>query len=117
MILVDTSVWVDHLRAGDARLAALLEAGGVLMHPFVLGEIACGPLADRARVLRLVRDLPLAAAAAADEAQAFVERHRLHGRGIGYVDLHLLAASALSAAPLWTRDKRLQALASELGLA
>jgi predicted nucleic acid-binding protein len=118
LILVDTSVWVDHLRRGDARLVALLESAAVLMHPFVVGEIACGSLADRKTVLELLRDLPIAAVAEADETLAFVERHRLWGRGIGCVDVHLLASVALtSGATLWTRDKRLRAAAQDLGCA
>ena len=117
MILVDTSVWVDHLRRGDARLAALLESASVLVHPFILGEIACGSLANRKMVLELLQDLPMAAAADADEVLGFIERHKLHGKGIGYVDVHLLASVALTGAKLWTRDKRLRAAAQALGYA
>ncbi len=118
MILVDTSVWVDHLRRGDARLRALLESSRVLSHPFVIGEIACGSLAGRAVVLELLGNLPMAAAADAGEALAFIERQRLHGKGLGYVDVHLLAAVALTpGVRLWTRDKRLHAIGQALGYA
>ena len=118
MILIDTSVWVDHLRRGDARVAELLERGAVLMHPFVIGEIACGSLGDRATILELMQDLPMAVVAESDEVLGFVERHGLHGKGIGYVDAHLLASVALTAATtLWTRDKRLRAAADALACA
>jgi hypothetical protein len=93
LILVDTSVWVDHLRAGDALLAGLLERGAVLMHPYVLGEIACGTLRDRAAILELLQDLPAAVTADTHEVMQFIERHSLHGKRIGYVDVHLLASS------------------------
>lgn len=118
MILVDTSVWVDHLRAGVARLAALLERGAVVVHPFVVGEIACGNLVQRGSVLELLQNLPAAVVAEPTEVLAFVERHRLYGRGVGYVDVHLLASIALTeATALWTRDKRLDAVARSLGYA
>ena len=118
MILVDTSVWVDHLRAGAPALAAALEKGSVLMHPFVLGELACGNLKNRGEVLRLLGDLPEAALATDPEALNYIERRKLMGRGIGYVDVHLLASVALAgAARLWTRDKRLAAVAADLKLA
>ena len=118
MILVDTSVWVDHLRDGAPALAAALEQGSVLMHPFVLGELACGNLKNRGEVLRLLGDLPAAPLATDPEALNYIERRALMGRGIGYVDVHLLAAVALAgAARLWTRDKRLAAVAADLKLA
>jgi predicted nucleic acid-binding protein len=118
LILVDTSVWVDHLRRGDARLVTLLESASALIHPFIIGEIACGNLVDRETVLELLQDLPMATVADADEVLVFIERHRLHGKGIGYVDVHLLAAVALTeGATLWTRDKRLQTAAEILGCA
>jgi len=118
LILVDTSVWVDHLRRGDAQLVELLERGAIAMHPFVVGEIACGSLTDRVSVLELLQDLPMAVVAENDEVLDFLERHRLHGKGIGYVDVHLLTAVALTeGARLWTRDKRLHATAVDLGCA
>ena len=118
MILVDTSVWVDHLRDGAPALAAVLEQGRVLMHPFVLGELACGNLKNRGEVLRLLGDLPAAPLATDPEALDYIERRALMGRGIGYVDVHLLASAALAgAARLWTRDKRLAAVAADLKLA
>ena len=117
MILVDTSVWVDHLRVGDDVLATLLNNSQALMHPFVLGELACGNLRNRERVLRLLKDLPHTALATDDEVLFFIERHALMGRGMGYVDAHLLAAVMLGgAARLWTRDKRLRAVAASLML-
>jgi predicted nucleic acid-binding protein len=118
LILVDTSVWVDHLRQGDAELSAQLQAGRVLIHPFVVGELACGSLAKRTEVLGLLQDLPGATVADEAEVLGFIDRHRLHGRGIGYVDAHLLASTALMlGASLWTRDKRLRLAAQALGLA
>ena len=118
MILVDTSVWVDHLRAGNEGLSTLLNSGQVLMHPFVLGELACGNLRQRAEVLSLLKDLPQASVAHDGEVLFFIERHELMGHGIGYVDAHLMAAVALDGgARLWTRDKRLKALASAHGMA
>lgn len=118
MILVDTSVWIDHLRVGDAALAETLEGGQVLMHPFVLGELACGGLKNRREVLELLGDLPLALAVTDTEALAFIENHALMGRGIGYIDIHLLASTALAdAAVLWTRDQRLAEMAVSLKLA
>ena len=118
MILVDTSVWIDHLRAGDAQLAARLEAGEVCIHPFVLGELACGNLRNRSEVLGLLGRLPAVVAATDAEAMAFIERRALMGRGLGFLDVHLLASVALaSPTRLWTRDKRLAAVATELSLA
>lgn len=118
MILVDISVWVDHLRAGDAALGALLNRSQVLMHPFVLGELACGNLRNRDEVLRLLKDLPQAPVASDEEVLFFVERNALMGRGIGYVDAHLLAAVTLGGSMhLWTRDKRLRSVAESLELA
>lgn len=117
MILVDSSVWVDHLRRGDGGLAALLTATDVLMHPFVIGELACGNLLQREQILRLLKRLPGVAVATEDEVLYFIEQNTLMGRGLGYVDVHLLASVALhGTARLWTRDKRLQAAADSLGL-
>ena len=118
MILVDTSVWIDHLRVGDAELAVLLDRSQVLMHPFVLGELACGHLRNRAEVLALLKDLPQAAIATDEEVMFYIERHTLMGRGIGYVDAHLLAAVTLDGVTrIWTRDKRLRTVADALVLA
>ena len=117
MIIVDTSVWVDHLQRGDAQLVDLLEGNVVLSHAFVIGEIACGSLADRTLTLELLQQLPMAVVAEFDEVLGYIERHNLHGKGVGYVDVHLLASAAISGAQLWTRDKRLRAVARELGYA
>jgi predicted nucleic acid-binding protein len=115
VILVDTSVWIDHLRSGEPLLVAALEGGRVLMHPFVLGELACGNLANRSEVLELLGGLPAAPSATDPEALEFIERRTLMGRGSGYIDVHLLASIALSGdALLWTRDRRLAAVATEL---
>ncbi len=117
MILVDTSVWVDHLRKGDRQLVELLEANAVIMHPFIVGEIACGSLAARDVTLDLLQLLPMATVAEFGEVLAYIERYKLHGKGIGYVDAHLLTSAALGSAKLWTRDKKLQAAARDLGYA
>jgi predicted nucleic acid-binding protein len=114
LILVDTSVWVDHLRRGDAQLADLLKSNAVIMHPFVVGEIACGSLLDRALTLDLLLNLPAALVAEPDEALVYLDQHSLYGKGIGYVDVHLLASAAISGAKFWTRDKRLRMVAQEL---
>ena len=118
MILVDTSVWVDHLRAGDNTLAALLYDGMVLAHPFVTGELALGNLRQRDLTLGALQDLPQASVASDREILHFIGRHALFGLGIGYVDVHLLAAVRLTAgATLWMRDQRLHGIAHRLGLA
>lgn len=115
MILVDTSVRGDHLRRRDTALAVALNANTVAVHPFVTGELACGELKARRQVLSLLASLPRTPPATDDEALYFLEHHRLYGHGLGYIDVHLLAAAALHAdARLWTRDRRLKAVAVEL---
>ncbi len=117
MILVDTSVWVDHLRRGVDELVRLLDGSHALTHPYVVGEIACGNLHNRSEVLSLISNLSRVAVATDEEVLFFIEQHELMGRGIGYIDAHLLAAVSLAApARLWTRDKRLAMLAVETGL-
>lgn len=118
MILVDSSVWIDHLRRADAALVALLNAGDVACHPFIVGEIACGHLRERARVLADLALLPQASTASHGEALALLESHRLAGCGIGWTDVHLLASTVLSPpSSLWSRDRRLQMAAGRLGVA
>jgi hypothetical protein len=118
MILVDSSVWIHHLRAGEPRLVELLNTGRALAHPFVIGELACGNLKNRKTVLSLLQDLPAVPVATDDEVLFFIERHGLMARGMGYVDVHLLSAVSLAGtARLWTRDKRLCAIAESMRLA
>jgi hypothetical protein len=117
VILVDTSVWVDHLRRGNPRLAALLAEGQVLCHPFVVGELACGRLTRRREVLSLFDALPQAPEIAHREALAFVDHHGLSGTGVGWVDVHLLAAASLARGALWTLDRALARVAARLALA
>ena len=117
MILVDSSIWVDHLRSGDPDLVDLLAATQVLAHPFVIGELALGNLRQRDSVLGALRDLPRATVASDDEVLGFIDRHALAGLGIGYIDAHLLASTRLSGANLWTRDKRLHGAATRIGVA
>jgi predicted nucleic acid-binding protein len=118
MILVDTSIWIDHLRSGDTRLADLLDQRQVLAHPFVIGELACGNLRNRDDILKLLNDLPQSPVATPAEALNFIESHQLMGPGVGYIDIHLLAATALAEnAMLWTGDKRLKKVASKMKLA
>jgi predicted nucleic acid-binding protein len=118
MVLVDTSVWVDHLRDNDPCLADLLMRNQVLSHPFVRGELALGNLRQRDVILSALDNLPQALVAFADEVNFFIETHTLFGLGIGLIDAHLLAATQLMGnAKLWTRDKRLLAVAVRLNLA
>jgi predicted nucleic acid-binding protein len=116
-MLVDTSVWVDHLRRRNARLAAALESMPVMTHPFVIGELSCGQLMQRREVLGFLNALPVLPVADHEEVLEFVAAHRFYGRGLGCVDMHLLAAARLAQQPIWTLDKRLAAAAGELGLA
>jgi predicted nucleic acid-binding protein len=116
VILVDTSVWIDHLRRGNARLAGMLHDGVVVSHPFVIGELACGAMRQRSAILSLLSELPVATTATHAEAMAFIEARRLMRRGLGYVDVHLLAAASLDRLPLWTLDKRLSVAAKALGV-
>lgn len=117
MILVDTSVWIDHFRTGDAQLSERLEANQVCTHPLVIGELACGHFKARREIFRLLDDLPAAPVATHVEARELIERHHLMGRGIGFVDVHLLGSTALMGdARLWTRDKQLARVAEEWSL-
>ncbi|MDD2742525.1 MAG: type II toxin-antitoxin system VapC family toxin [Rhodocyclaceae bacterium] len=118
MILVDTSIWIDHLRQRDEYLSALLNQGQVLVHPFVIGELALGNLQNRDAILGALQDLPQTPVATNGEALGFIQANTLFGMGIGYIDAHLLVAVRLApGAMLWTRDKRLLAAATKLGLA
>jgi predicted nucleic acid-binding protein len=118
VILVDTSVWIEHLRVDNEELIALLNGGEVLGHPFVLAELALGSLRQREALLTDLQDLPQAIVASDREVLRLINRQALFGRGIGYVDAHLLAAVLLTAgSKLWTRDRHLQAVAAELDLA
>ena len=116
MILVDSSVWIDHFRASNTRLAALLTAERVASHPFIIGELALGSLRQRTRILQLLNSLPLAQVIEDWQVQDWIERHALYGRGIGYVDVHLLASARIAGMRLWTMDKRLRDVARGLGL-
>lgn len=113
MILVDTSVWIDHLRRRNRALGALLDHAQVICHPFVIGEIALGRLANRPEILRLLSELPSARVVRHEDALALIEARGLAGAGIGWVDVHLLASALVERAPLWTLDRRLAAVASD----
>jgi hypothetical protein len=115
--LVDTSVWVAHLRTGNDRLAELLRAGQVLSHPFVIGELACGNLRNRHEILALLAVLPRVSVADHGEVMTLLESSRLFGQGLGWVDIHLLASTLLSRCTLWTLDRPLQRAAAALKVA
>jgi predicted nucleic acid-binding protein len=117
MVLVDTSVWVAHLRHGVIGLKARLQAGQVCCHPSIIGELACGTLKHRSLILSLLQALPQALAAEHEEVMRFIENYRLMGKGLGYIDMHLLASAMLTKVPLWTLDKKLSAVAGKLALA
>jgi predicted nucleic acid-binding protein len=116
MVIVDTSVWVGHLRTGDAALTCLLEEAEVLSHPVVIGELACGSIGNRKEILSLLDALPKATVADDGEILLFLEQHALHGRGLGYIDVSLLASCFLSGAVLLTKDRRLANTAKKLNI-
>jgi len=116
MVLVDTTVWVAHLRDRNAVLADLLSDGLILMHSFIVGELACGNLKDRAGIISDLIALPAARRAADSDVLQLLEQRKLWGRGLGWVDVHLLASALLSHCRFWTLDKKLGRVASELGL-
>ena len=117
MILADTSIWVDHLTRGDEMMASLLDADAVLMHPFIVGEIALGNLPRRAETLSNLDKLPKAVTVDPAEVISLIERKDIFGTGIGYVDAHLLVATTLTSdLRLWTRDKRLRTVAERLAI-
>jgi predicted nucleic acid-binding protein len=117
MVLVDTSVWVAHLRDNLPGLQTLLKKGEVLCHPFIIGELACGNLKNRREILELLEALPSGEMAEHNEVLKFIEQRRLMGRGLGYVDVHLLASVLLSNCLFWTRDRRLKETAASLHIA
>jgi hypothetical protein len=116
MILVDTPVWVSHLREGDDRLVRLLDEGIVCCHPFVIGELACGNLKNRMEILSLLQALPSAEVADHEEILAFIDSNQLMGKGLAYVDVHLIGSAVLSGITLWTADRRLAKAATSLGV-
>jgi predicted nucleic acid-binding protein len=114
MVLVDTSVWIDHLRKGNPRLEALLGEGEVLCHPFVIGELACGHIVNRRQILAFLNSLPQVVAADHDEVMRLIDANQLMGTGIGYLDAHLLASARLSSVPIWTFDVSLSKTSAKL---
>ena len=116
MILVDTSIWIDHLRRSKGHLVALLNEGLVLIHPLVIEELACGNLSHRVEILGLLRALPTVPVASHDEALAFVTQENLYGKGLGAVDAHLLASARLARSRIWSLDKALTRAAKQLNL-
>ncbi len=114
-MLVDTSVWVDHLRRGNARFARHLEAGEVWCHPFVIGELACGRIRNRREILTLLGVLPQAPLALHEEVLEFIEANHIAGSGVGWIDAHLLASSRLGRLSIWTMDRKLASVARDLG--
>lgn len=114
MVLVDTSVWVTHLREGNAKLEKLLNKGQVMCHRFIIGEIACGNIKNRKEILTLFQLLPLATQAKHEEVMEFIETNNLMGKGLGYIDMHLSASARLTGIPLWTFDKKLDETNKEL---
>jgi predicted nucleic acid-binding protein len=114
MVLIDTSVWVSHLRNGDVGLDRLLNDGEVVCHPFIVGELACGNLKNRHEILICLQSLPMAILAEDGEVLKFIENHQLMGKGLGYIDVHLIAAAVLTDVPLWTFDKTLDKITRKI---
>jgi len=117
MVLVDTSIWVSYLKSGNVRFKELLQDGKVISHPFIIGELACGNLKNRREILSLLNALPGAVTASHEEVLQLIENHRLMGLGLGYVDVHLLAAALLTTVPLWSNDRNLREAAIRLQVA
>jgi predicted nucleic acid-binding protein len=117
VVIVDTSIWVNHLRRGSRQLEELLLDARVVCHPFIIGELACGNIKNRGEFLSLLHSLPIVTVVTLDELLFFIERNKLMGKGIGFVDAHLLASAQLSRLALWTSDRALKLVASELKLA
>ena len=116
MVLVDTSVWVRHLREGDPDLEQLLDSGEVMCHPYIVGELACGNLKNRREVLSLLQLLPPATPAKHEEVLQFIEQNHLMGKGLGYIDVHLSASAVLTGVPMWSYDKKLDEANEGLGI-
>ncbi len=116
MVLVDTSIWVDHLRQGSRKLEKLLVDAEVMCHPFIIGELACGNLKNRREIISLLQSLPMAPTIEFDEFLFFIDRNHLMGKGVGFIDVHLLASAQLAGVPLWTADKKLKSSADQLEL-
>jgi predicted nucleic acid-binding protein len=114
MVLVDTSVWVEHFRSGHIGLENLLNKCHVVCHQFIIGELACGNLANRPEILSLLQALPMANHAEHEEVMHFIENHSLMGKGLGYIDMHLIVSALLTKVPLWTLDKKLKEVSSKL---
>ena len=116
MVLVDTSVWVAHLRIGNIGLETLLNDGQVVCHSLIIGELACGNLKNRHEILSLLQSLPMAAQVDHEEVIKFIDNHQLMGKGLGYIDMNLLASAIITHIPLWTLDERLKDVSSTLGV-
>jgi len=116
MVLVDTSVWVDHLRDGNLDLKKLLNDGAVVCHPFVVGELACGNLKNRNEILTYLQSLPMTILAEHEEVLKFIENNQLMGKGLGYIDVHLIASALLTDVPLWAFDKTLDKFNKKIGI-
>ncbi len=116
MVLVDTSVWVSHLRRGVVGLEKLLNGGEVVCHPFIVGELACGNLKNRREILTYLKSLPITILAEDEEILKFIENNQLMGKGLGYIDIHLTASAVLTDVPLWTFDKTLDKLTKKIGI-
>jgi predicted nucleic acid-binding protein len=116
MVLVDTSVWVSHLRHGNEELRKLLHEGEVACHPFIVGELACGNLKNRHEILTYLQSLPMTILAEDEEVLKFIENNQLMGKGLGYIDVHLIASAVLTSVPLWTLDKTLGKFTEKLGI-
>ncbi len=116
MVLVDTSVWISHLRDGNSRLQKLLEDCRVVTHPFIIGELACGNISNRAEIISLMKSLPLLDVIEHEELLLFIEHNQVMGKGLGFVDVHLVVSAMLAGIPLWTQDKKLRQVCSRLNI-
>ena len=116
MVLVDTSVWVSHLRHGNEDLQKLLHDGEVVCHPFIVGELACGNLKNRDEILTYLQSLPMTILAEDEEVLEFIENNQLTGKGLGYIDIHLIASAVLTDVPFWTLDKPLDKFTKKIGI-